>query len=242
VGTGVKPYGTHDYFEPRVAGRKYNEPSSYYFGGSVQSDSRKLFSLFGEFWRWKTTEDNTGTYFYGITPAFRANDRLSFSLHTGGEFNQNRYGYETHRNDSIVFAKRHITEQNTVFTTNYIFTSKMAISLRSRFYRSVIEKLDFHLLNEDGSLDREYEMQYEWSNENRSSFNIDLVYTWQFAPGSEISVVWKNAIWFQDDIVDRDYFSSLNDTWNSPQNNSFSIKILYYLDYLYLKKSFKSNG
>jgi len=42
-----------------------------------------------------------------------------------------------------------------------------------------------------------------------------LVYSWRFAPGSEINIVWKNA---------------------SAQNNSISFKILYFPDYLQLKK------
>ncbi|MBL7137806.1 MAG: hypothetical protein ISS17_03410 [Bacteroidales bacterium] len=40
------------------------------------------------------------------------------------------------------------------------------------------------------------------------------------------------------DRLNRDYFEDLQSTLSAPQTNSFSVRILYYLDYLYLKKIF----
>jgi hypothetical protein len=53
-----------------------------------------------------------------------------------------------------------------------------------------------------------------------------------------MSVVWKNAINTYDDQLVHGYFTDFGNTINSPQSNSFSIKVLYYLDYLNIKKVF----
>ena len=67
-------------------------------------------------------------------------------------------------------------------------------------------------------------------------FNIDFNYTWNFAPGSQLSIVWKNAVNSMTDILENNYFHDLRNTVNSPASNSFSIRMLYYLDAMYLKR------
>ncbi|NQY67328.1 MAG: hypothetical protein HRT72_06350 [Flavobacteriales bacterium] len=76
------------------------------------------------------------------------------------------------------------------------------------------------------------------SNYNFSydALNIDMVYRWRFAPGSELSLVWKAFIEKEDNIIDRTYFKNIDETFKTNQRNNFSIKLLYYLDAQYLKK------
>lgn len=62
-----------------------------------------------------------------------------------------------------------------------------------------------------------------------------MVYTWEFAPGSFINVVWKNAVYDFDNAVERNYFKNISNTLESDQNNNISFKIIYFLDYLQLK-------
>ncbi|CAN5295466.1 hypothetical protein BH09BAC2_BH09BAC2_04010 [soil metagenome] len=62
-----------------------------------------------------------------------------------------------------------------------------------------------------------------------------MTYTWQFAPDSFINIVWKNSAFDFEQQTIRSYFNNFKHTIETPQNNSFSIKILYYLDYLRLK-------
>ena len=67
---------------------------------------------------------------------------------------------------------------------------------------------------------------------------MDAVYSWWFAPGSQISVVWKNAgsTYLQANEATPQFFDNFNNTINTPHNNSLSVKVLYYLDYLALRK------
>lgn len=74
------------------------------------------------------------------------------------------------------------------------------------------------------------------TNYNINFFNVDMVYTWQFALGSFINIGWKNAIENFDPTLERDYFKNLKSTLASDQLNNFSVKVIYFLDCAKLKK------
>jgi hypothetical protein len=63
-----------------------------------------------------------------------------------------------------------------------------------------------------------------------TAFNVDLVYTWQFLPGSELSVVWKNSILSTTGVLFGNYAEDINHIFDSPQSNSLSLKLIWYVD------------
>jgi hypothetical protein len=63
-----------------------------------------------------------------------------------------------------------------------------------------------------------------------------MALNWWFAPGSQLSLVWKNGIDNETNILRNRWSDNIDDSFNLPQENSLSLKIVYYLDYLYLKK------
>ena len=67
-------------------------------------------------------------------------------------------------------------------------------------------------------------------------FNVDFVYSWQFAREVIFPIVYKNAIETQTDQVTSGLFDDFKRTIREPQSNSISIKILYYLDYLSIRR------
>ena len=71
---------------------------------------------------------------------------------------------------------------------------------------------------------------------NFNAFNIDMVLRWEFAPGSELSLAWKNAIYTDSDQVDMKFGPNLKETLAADQTNSVSLKVLYYIDYNALVK------
>jgi len=58
-----------------------------------------------------------------------------------------------------------------------------------------------------------------------------MTYKWEFAPGSEISIAWKNSISEENDKMNLSYLKNFKETLAADQANSISIKILYYIDY-----------
>lgn len=77
---------------------------------------------------------------------------------------------------------------------------------------------------------------YQRNRDNTcNAFNADAGYLWWFAPGSQISGVWKNAgsTHLQANEATSQFFDNFNNTINTPYNNSLSVKVL---DYLTLRK------
>jgi len=98
-----------------------------------------------------------------------------------------------------------------------------------------VNNLAFFTLEKDGGLASNTGV-HQNLNQNYNAFNVDMVYSWRFAPGSEMNIVWKNAIGTFGNQVVNNYFKNIDNTLSSPQNNSISFKILYYLDYLQLSR------
>lgn len=238
----AEPIKTYDHFEARIPGRFYLFPENFNFGNWISSDYRKKFALDLSYNYRSFNEPNRHNFNYSIEPRYRASNKLSFSH----EFNSmSRFNDVGAALDSIglvllnkrsVFGIRNVETRVNTLTSNYIFTNRMALSLRLRHYWSEAEYKNFKLLKNDGRL----ESSEYWGEHDISfnAFNVDIVFTWQFAPGSEINVVWKNAIaeyTYGLLVLDNNYFYNINDVINSPQTNSLSLKVLYFFDYQYLK-------
>jgi len=115
----------------------------------------------------------------------------------------------------------------------YYFTKNLSLNIRIRHYWSTVKYLEFYMLDEDGHLN---ESDYTGDhNISFNSFNIDMGLIWRFAPGSELSLVWKNSILDQDAVIPDTYLSDLKNLFDKPQMNSISFKAIYYLDYQTLK-------
>ncbi|MEK9619869.1 MAG: DUF5916 domain-containing protein, partial [Flavobacteriales bacterium] len=71
---------------------------------------------------------------------------------------------------------------------------------------------------------------------NYNAFTIDMLFRWVFFPGSEINVVWKNSIFSDDESIDQTYWNNLFGSLQDGPMNTFSVKLIYWLDAQYLKK------
>jgi hypothetical protein len=236
---GIQPLGYNDYYEPRMWGKVYKMPWNYYDSWIFASDARKPFRYQHSFSFNLYPDNNNVAWGFGLVPRFRFSDRFSLTLSARIDKNLNNYGwvgteYDSLSEPTIYFGRRDITTINNILTAKYIFNTKTSLSLRARHYWSQAKYLSFYTLNNDGYLDPAPFM--EGQNINFNAFTADLVFVWYFAPGSEMSVVWKNAITTYGEMLEPSYVQNLSDMMSSPQANSFSIRILYYLDYLFVKK------
>ncbi len=231
----VSPIERHDYFEARIPNRLFILPSSENINFWCSSDYRKkiAFDLYSGSYK-TSSDDKEFGYWIGISPRFRPNDKLLLNWDINYDFTNNDKGYVYDSNDTIYFGRRDMQTITNTLNLSYIFNNKQSLKFRLRHYWSKVTYDKFYELQEDGRLQNS---SYSENNDiNYNAFNIDLVYTWNFAPGSELSVVWKNSIYNNEQIIRKNYFDNLDNTISSPQTNSFSFKILYYLDYQYLKK------
>jgi len=235
------PLGSDDYFEPRISGWKFHREKSINFSGWFSSDRRKPFFYRIEYeYDKRFSEHDESGHKIEFSPSIRLSDkfRISHQIEYGRKINNPGY-VSSNYIDSVYFGMRQIKTISNTLSSNYIFTNRSYLSFRVRHYWSQAEyEDDFYLLLEDGSLKPDTYVGDH--NRNFNTFNIDMVYTWRFAPGSELSIVWKNSIYQSDsggdDVLINGFLDDLKYTLNSPQVNSFSVKFLYYLDSQYLKR------
>jgi hypothetical protein len=97
----------------------------------------------------------------------------------------------------------------------------------------------YFFLNEDGSLS-ELEQDFQEEDINYNAFTIDMVFKWNFAPGSWLTAVWKNIV-DDDGIMINNYFDNVESMFKSSQVNSISLKLLYYIDYQQVTRAFKKS-
>ncbi|HWJ92506.1 MAG TPA: DUF5916 domain-containing protein, partial [Flavisolibacter sp.] len=144
--------------------------------------------------------------------------------------------YESNVLKDILFSRRNLRTVQNVLSFKYNFNYRSGITFRARHYWSEVKVQQLYDLNNDGTLSPTKHMDVAIRHQNYNIFNIDAVYTWQFAPGSFLNIVWKDESFLGDQEVANDYFRNFNHTISSPQNNNLSIKVIYYLDYLDFKK------
>lgn len=231
-----------DYFEPRTPGRYVKTPKMWNTGVNIVSDQRKRFV-----WNLNTNGGKTidlyesNWWSLSTMGEWRATDRFNISLETRNVFDYNDVGYVDNygiiNGEEIILGKR---DQRTVINTlraGYSFTKNMNLSFRLRHYWSSVKYNSFHSISENGEL---IQTAYDQFNDlSYNFFNVDMIYRWRFAPGSDIFFVWKNAISDvsdQTDLIQYDYRKGTSRLGEFPQNNSFSLKVVYFLDYLSLTK------
>jgi hypothetical protein len=139
--------------------------------------------------------------------------------------------------DNIVFTRRNLKTIENILSLKYSFNNKSGITFRARHYWSKVEQKELYDLKDDGTLTpSKYAATVPLIHKNFNIFNIDAVYTLQFAPGSFLNIVWKDESQTFDGNVQYAYFKNFDRTISAPQNNNLSIKLIYYLDYLDFKK------
>ncbi|HEX5155361.1 MAG TPA: DUF5916 domain-containing protein [Parafilimonas sp.] len=52
-----------------------------------------------------------------------------------------------------------------------------------------------------------------------------------------INIAWKNAAQYCTDVADKGYFENPGSTLSQNNNNNFSVKVIYFIDYYKIKNS-----
>jgi len=238
INYGFEPIVTYDYYEPRIPDHFYTFPVNYNFGGFISTDYRKKLAIDISS-NYRVFNENHRNYFnVWVSPRYRINNKLSFLFEYSNNMRTDDVGFVNYDGgDTITFGRRNMNTVSNTLSSVYKFTNKMSLSFRLRHYWSKAEYRQYYRLGDDGSLN-EYTAYANDHNVNFNAFNIDMVFFWQFAPGSELNLVWKNSLLKRESLVNTDYYDNFRTSLESPQNNMLSLKVLYYLDYLKIKKAF----
>jgi len=239
------PYEKNDFYEARTGdfSRPLKRSKSINGGGWISTDYRKKLAIDIGGGASLNPLYQGYAYHWRISPRWRINDNISLRYVLSIKNKYNDIGFVANDTSGLfiepsqvdyIFAKRNTYMITNVLSSNYILNNKMDLSVKLRYHMDQVKNLEFKALDDDGYL---YESDYiEEHNINYTTWTSDIAFNWWFAPGSQMSLVWKNAIDNQDNILVNHWTDNVEESFNLAQQNSVSLKIIYYLDYLYLRK------
>lgn len=236
-GFEMTPFGKNDIYEPRVEGRYVKVPDYYNVWGWFSTDYRKKLAADATVDWYKYNEPGRGELRLQFSPKYRVSDKWKLFLSTDVILSDKEEGFVALLNDDIIFGKR---DRNTVINgleSQYIFNNKMALNLAFRHYYSEVAYSKFFTLQDDGGL-----LENTSYNENRdatyNNWNIDLRFSWWFAPGSQVTLLYRNAMESYVSDARINLSNNFTQLFDEPQLNSLSLRISYYLDYNRVKSWF----
>ena len=233
-----------DYYEARMPGRVFKRGGRSSFFVNINSNEAKKYSFgFGLGLRkgrqFKTT--------YGAT--LETNQKIRFNPKVSLDFN---ISYETVHdqggfgkivsNTDIVFTKRDNRTIENFLNLKWSFTNKMGLTLGVRHYWSSLIPKELFLLNIDGSLAPYSTIAFtpQSLSFNTNYFTINMVYTWQIRNGSFLTIAYQDdANDFVRGSSEKNYFKNIDKTFSVNHANTFSVKMVYFIDYLSLKRKGK---
>ena len=175
---------------------------------------------------------------YGITLSLRYRLSNRLQLKYSGYYADDNYniGFATFSEDgSVLYGGRSLITTTNSIGFSYVIRYGMNVTVDARHYRNAGFYKHYYNLQEDGFLCENTEYNNNLSF-NYNSFYINFLYSWEFAPGSRLTLSYKNQIEAEDQLTSADYISDIRNTLNAPQMNIVSLKVLYYLDYATLSK------
>jgi hypothetical protein len=98
-----------------------------------------------------------------------------------------------------------------------------------------IENENIFHLNQDGSLSPS--AAYQDPDLRINFFNIDLKYVLWFAPGRELNILYRASLANSDNASTLNYIQNIQNLYEVPTDNMFSLRLVYFLDYAQIKKS-----
>lgn len=246
IGFNANPVETFDYYEPRAANRfvirptrvggfiyistNYNNPFSFDFNPS--------YNVFDEAGR--------NTYSFSVGPRYRFNDKLSLNYNFNFSRQNNNKGYIDSINDdmnaatpnTIIFANRNVITYSNTLSGKYALNSQMTFNIALRHYWSYAENKNILSLEQNGRL-ADFTGYSLNKNSSFYSWNADVSYTWWFAPGSQVSVLYRNNAGAFERNINKDFSDNVTNLLNNEAlSHVFSISVRYFIDYNQVKNKF----
>ncbi|SEF69439.1 DUF5916 domain-containing protein [Flavobacterium urumqiense] len=246
LGINASPIESHDYYESRTENRYLISPKRlggwFYFSSNYNNkfaiDINPSFAVL--------SEPGRNSFGIDIGPRYRFNDKFSLNYNFNFFRQNNNKGFVDSIDDdlnastanAIIFANRNVITYSNSLSGKYSINSKMTFNLSLRHYWSYAENKNFLSLQQNGRL-ADYTTYTQNKNSSFFSWNGDISYSWWFAPGSEISILYRNnAANFQREI-DKDFGKKVTTLLTNDQlKHVFSISLRYFIDYNEVKNKF----
>ncbi len=210
----------------------------YYLGVSGNSDSRKKLHFNWTLGGAESPLPNDP--YWTSTMGFRYRFSNKFQASTSMVIEQDRgnwgWAFVNNPDGSPVIARRNVKRNTAILSAQYNFNARMNWNVRVRHYWSILDNTNFYKLKPDGYWDEIAFMP--GLDVNFNTFNMDMFYTWDFLPGSRLTIAWKNALGGNvaiDPYTNMTYLKNFGKVLDNPHSNEITVKIVYFLDYLTIK-------
>ncbi len=244
----IEPGKQYDFFESRD-GRPFIFENFVSTGGWVSSNYNRVFAIDGNANIATLFEDGRDLFRYDfeIEPRVRVSDKLLLIYGFSFDFRNGDRGYATEIDDEPILGERNRQIITNSLSGNYTFNPFHTLGLTFRHYWDTVN-YDYELftLLDNGRLTKESGFNLdnleEDPNINFSTWNVDLSYSWQFAPGSFLTALYRNQIFNFDENADDGFSESLDLLFREPMQNIFSLRIQYFIDFNNVKSLFKKKN
>lgn len=256
-GVESRPVAEWDHFESRDNYRKFIKPANHSGYMWMGTDSRKKAYLDMNFGAWTRPAWDQFDNWLNVNPRFRFSDRFTLSHNAGFQWRRREIGYADRRDLTgngeldVMMGNRYVRNITNVLNARYTLNEYIGLTFRARHYWSAVNYSKFYRLNDEGNIDLlDFDGFDDQSyNRNFNTFNIDMVFNWQVAPGSFLQAVWKHAVVDEDGVDITNLSNPFTDipvtdnyrdnVFGIPGQDSFSLRLTYFLDYSMLRRAFK---
>jgi hypothetical protein len=245
-GVNINPLESYDFYESRrdnsyvILPQRYNAwlYISSNYNNKFAFDFNPSYSIFNE------TERRT--YQFSLGPRYRFNDKFSLNYNFYYQRRNNNKGFvdsidEDLNNstpETIVFANRNVITYSNTISAKYSVSSTMNFNLAVRQYWSYAENKNYLSLEQNGRL-TDNPNYTQNRNSNFYSWNADLSYSWWFALGSEVSILYRNNAANFNREIDKNFVKNVTPLLSNDQlEHVFSISVRYFIDYNQVKNKF----
>ena len=233
-----------DFFEPRKDGMFINYNKSIFSQLWVSSDYRKTFAYDIRLRYGKFLDSPQEEYRLRLSPRVRFSDKFDVIYSFNYSLEENRHSFVDFSNGDIIFGKRNMESIENSLKASYNFNTKQALNLSFRNFWSTAHfiKESYSVLEDNGTLNPNSYPIDDQNNPNRNFniWNLDLSYSWQFAPGSQAILLYRNSIFNQDKLSLLNYRYSLENLFEQPIKQVLSLRVVYFIDYNNLYNIFES--
>ncbi|MBD8018423.1 DUF5916 domain-containing protein [Kaistella pullorum] len=229
-GLMIWPFGENDIYEPRTAGRFMLVPAMINPWIFINTDNRRKFRINTYIDYYAFDEKGRYQLIYQLNPSYKFSDKLRLYYNANFNYQQNDRGFAGKDAQHIFMGSRNRFTAENGISSQYTFNNKMALNLSFRHYFSEVHYRKFETLNVDGDV-----TETDLFNENRdgtfNSWNVDLRYSWWFAPGSQLTLLYRNAVGNYLEESRIGFSKNFEKLFDEPMINSISLKLTYYIDY-----------
>lgn len=233
---GFAPGSQYDYFEPRQSGKFFLFENRFFTNFQIATNRNKKLSIeiIPEYIKFFGEQRKTSTYGIMLIPSARPTTKLSLSVRSRLRYSKNDLGFASIIEDNSVFGDRDRFTFENVFSATYNFNELHFANINFRHNWDKVTYNELFVLGNNGRVMTDSEISLDQiesnPNINFSTWNFDLNYSWQFAPGSFLTVLYRNQAFNRTNLSSANFSESLDDLFNQELQHIFSIRLQYFFD------------